>query len=58
MQKGKWLLEEALQIAEKRRETKGKGEKERLRRGGKNTQKYYAKKILMTQIIMLVWPLT
>ena len=29
MQKGKWLFEEALQIDEKRRETKGKGEKER-----------------------------
>ena len=29
MQKGKWLPEEALQIAEKRREVKGKGEKER-----------------------------
>ena len=29
MQKGKWLSEEALQIAEKRREAKGKGEKER-----------------------------
>ena len=29
MQKGKWLPEEALQIAEKRREAKGKGEKER-----------------------------
>ena len=29
MQKGKWLSEEALQIAEKRRETKGKGRKER-----------------------------
>ena len=28
MQKGKWLFEEALQIAEKRREVKGKGEKE------------------------------
>ena len=27
--KGKWLSEEALQIAEKRRDTKGKGEKER-----------------------------
>ena len=27
--KAKWLSEEALQIAEKRRETKGKGEKER-----------------------------
>ena len=29
MQKGKWLSEEALQIAENRREVKGKEEKER-----------------------------
>ena len=29
MQKAKWLSEEALQIAEKRREVKGKGEKEK-----------------------------
>ena len=29
MQKGKWLSEEALQIAEKRKEVKGKGERER-----------------------------
>ena len=29
MQKGKWLSEKALQIAEKRREPKGKREKER-----------------------------
>ena len=29
MKQGKWLSEEALQIAEKRREVKGKGEKER-----------------------------
>ena len=29
MQKAKWLSKEALQIAEKRRGTKGKGEKER-----------------------------
>ena len=29
MQKSKWLSEEALQIAVKRREEKGKGEKER-----------------------------
>ena len=29
MQKAKWLPEEALQIAVKRREAKGKGEKER-----------------------------
>ena len=28
-QKAKWLSEEALQIAEKRREAKGKGEKKR-----------------------------
>ena len=29
MKKGKWVPEEALQIAEKRREVTGKGEKER-----------------------------
>ena len=29
MQKGKWLSEEALQIAEKRRDAKGKGAKKR-----------------------------
>ena len=29
MQKGKWVSEEALQIAEKRKEAKGKGEKVR-----------------------------
>ena len=29
MQKAKWLPEQAIQIAEKRREPKGKGEKER-----------------------------
>ena len=29
MQKGKWLSEESLQIAKKRKEAKGKGEKER-----------------------------
>ena len=29
MQKAKWLSEEALQIAEKRRDAKGNGEKER-----------------------------
>ena len=121
--KVKWLSEETLQIAKKRREAKGKGEKERythlnaefqriarknekaflsaqckeiednrmgktrdlfkkirdtkgifhakmgsikdrncrdltkqkiLRRGGKNTRKNYTKKILMTQIIMMM----
>ena len=75
--KAKWLSEEALQIVEKRRETKGKGEKERYihlnakfqtvarrnkkaflsdqckeieenNRMGKNTQKNYTKKILIT----------
>ena len=30
MEKGKWLSEEDLQIAVKRREAKGKGKKERL----------------------------
>ena len=29
MQKGKWLFEDTLQVAEKRREVKGKGENER-----------------------------
>ena len=29
MQKGKWLSQEVLQIAKKRRDVKGKGEKER-----------------------------
>ena len=29
MEKGKWLPEEALQIAEKRREAEGKGEKKK-----------------------------
>ena len=28
MQKGKWLSKEALQIAEKRKDAKGKGDKE------------------------------
>ena len=29
-----------------------------LRRGGKNTQKSYTKKVLMTQILTVVWSLT
>ena len=33
-------------------------EAERLRRGGKNTQKNYTRKVLMTQITMMVWSLT
>ena len=126
--KTKWLSEEALQITEKRREAKGKGEKERythlnselqriasrdkkaflsdrckeieennrmgknrdlfkkirdtkgtfhakigiiknrngmnlreaeyIKKCGKNTQKNYTKKILMTQITRIVWSLT
>ena len=32
-------------------------EQKLLRRGGKNTQKNYTKKILMTQIITMVWSL-
>ena len=67
--KAKWLSEEALQTAEKRKEAKGKGEKERytplnaefqrtakkiLRRVGRNIQKNYIKKILMSQITMMV----
>ena len=38
MQKRKWLSEEALQIAVKRREAKSKGEKERLCRVPKNSK--------------------
>ena len=124
--KAKWFSEEALQIAEKRKEAKSKGERERytplnaefqriaererkaflseqckeinnrlgeirnlsknigdtkgtfhakmdtikdrngkelteakrLRRGGKNTQKNYTKKVLMTWITTMVWVLT
>ena len=33
-------------------------EAERLKRGGKNTQKNYTKKVLMTQITMMVRSLT
>ena len=92
MQKAKSLSEEALQIAEKRRKAKGKGEKERyihqntefqrkldtkgifqakmgtikdrngmdlkeakiLRRGVKNTQKNYTKRIFMTRITTML----
>ena len=41
MQKAKWLSEEALQIAVKRREAKSKGEKERY---GKHSSAINAKK--------------
>ena len=33
-------------------------EAEDLRRGGKNTEKNCTKKVLMTQITMMVWSLT
>ena len=33
-------------------------EADRLRRDGKNTQKNYREKILVTQITMMVWSLT
>ena len=39
MQKAKWLSEEALQIAEKRKDVKGKGEKERYCGVPKNSKK-------------------
>ena len=31
---------------------------ERLRRGGRNTQKNYTEKVFMTRITMMVWSLT
>ena len=37
--KAKWLSEEALQIAEKRKETRGKGEKERYTHGNAEFQR-------------------
>ena len=43
MQKAKWLSKEALQIAEKRRETKGKGEKERYTYLNAEFQRIYPK---------------
>ena len=33
-------------------------EAEDIKRGGKNTQKNYTKKVFMTQIIKVVWSLT
>ena len=47
--KAKWLFEEALQIAEKRREVKGKGEKEKIypfeRRVPKNSKERLKKSL-------------
>ena len=39
MQKLKWLSEEDLQIAEKRKDAKGKGEKERYTRSNAESQR-------------------
>ena len=49
--KAKWLSEEALQIAEKRRELKGKGEKERYTQLNAEFQRISrrAKKAILTE---------
>ena len=44
--------------AHKGQKRNGPNKQKRLRRGGKNTQKNYTKKIFMTQIITTVSPLT
>ena len=53
--KAKWLSEEALQIAEKRREVKGKGEKERYNHLNSEIQgigrRDIRKKILMNSLV-------
>ena len=43
--KAKWSSEEASEIAEKRREAEGMEKQKILRRGGRNIQKNYTKKI-------------
>ena len=45
-EKAKWLSEEVLQIAEKRREAKGKGEKERYTRPNAEFQRIARKESL------------
>ena len=42
----------------KDRKTKDVTETEELSKGGQNTQKKYTRKILMTQITMMVWTVT
>ena len=52
IQKAKWLSEEALQIAQKKREAKGKGEKERhihLNAESQNIARRYKKAFLSNQ---------
>ena len=58
--KAKWLSEEALQIAEKRREVKGKGEKERhthLNAEFQRIARRDKKAFLSEQYKEMVWPL-
>ena len=52
--KAKWSSEEASEIAETRREAEGMEKQKILRRGGRNIQKNYTKKIFMTQITTMV----
>jgi len=57
--KAKWLSEEALQIAEKRREVKGKGEKERhthFNAGFQRIARRDKKAFLSEQYKEMVWP--
>ena len=42
----------------KDRKSKDLTEQKRLRRGGKNTQKNYTRKVLMTRITMMMWSFT
>ena len=53
----KGLFQERMRMI---KDTNGKNlkEAERLRRGDKNIQMNYTKKVLMTQITMMVWSLT
>ena len=53
--KAKWSSEEASEIAETRREAEGMEKQKILRRGGRNIQKNYTKKIFMTQINTMVF---
>ena len=56
-----WLSEESLQISEKRREGKGKGERERyiqLNAEFQRIARRNKKVFLTTQITMMVWSLT
>ena len=54
-QKAKWLSEEALQIAEKRREAKGKEEKERYTHLNAEFQKHICFRLLIMPKPLTVW---